>query len=464
MTYDVAIIGGGISGLTAAYDLMRQGHKVILLERQQVVGGNAMSQRIDGFLMEHGPTTLNAMVPQALQLSNDLDIADQQVDLGKAIAKRYLLDGKNLHGININPSGFLTSPYLSIKGRVSLMTEMFRSAKTNNAEETVHQFATRRFGKEFADKVMDPLAAGMFGGDANQLSMQACFPTLLAMEQTHGSITKGVISAKKGNEPAKRLFSFRNGVGTVPTALAGLLGDAILTGVMVRNVQPTLTGYKVRTHKHGTIDAKSVVLAVQPHVASQLLEPLDETSASITSQIDAPAMSVVFFAYKRSQVEHKLDSLGFMSVKNNSNIITGAQFFSTMFENRAPEGFVSIAAYVGGARNRDIAMSPTNELIDQVHRELSSVLQIKGAPVLARCRQWARSLPQYGLGHVERVKELQTLNDRMAGLFLTGNYLTGVSVANCIGQARCVAVEVDRHLKQKSTPMTNIGMPKFVSS
>lgn len=451
MTYDVAIIGGGISGLTAAYDLQRQGHKVIVLERQQMVGGNAISQRIDGFLMEHGPTTLNAMVPQAKHLANDLGIQSQQVELGEGIAKRYLLDGKKLHGIKIKPSGFLTSPYLSIKGRLTLLTEMFRTAHCCKIEETIHAFATRRFGKEFADKVMDPLAAGMFGGSANELSMQACFPTLLEMEKAHGSITKGVLSARRGSEPSKRLFSFRNGIGTLPHALALSLKDSIKTGVMVKRINKTQSGFSVVTHKHGTITARCVVMAVQPHVASQLLELLDRPSADVTAQIDAPAMSVVFLAYKRQQVEHKLDSLGFMSVKNDRNIITGAQFFSTMFENRAPKGFVSIAAYVGGARNRDLARQPADDLISGVQRELSSILQIKGEPVLSRCRQWARSLPQYNLGHLERVKTLQSLNQRQPGLFLTGNYLTGVSVANCIGQARSVAGEVGAYLKQ-STP------------
>ena len=462
MTYDVAIIGGGVSGLTAAYDLQRQGHKVIVLERQQLVGGNAISQRINGFLMEHGPTTLNAMVPQALQLSQDLRIKTQQVDLGKGIAQRYLLDSRGLHGINIKPSGFLLSPYMSLKGRMSLMGEMFRATKSNDDEETVHSFATRRFGREFADKVMDPLAAGMFGGDAEKLSMQACFPTLLEMEQTRGSITKGVIAAKKGSEPAKRLFSFRNGVGTVPRALERALGRAVMTRVAVKRIRHGANGYRLETHKQGTISARTVVLAVQPHVASQLLDPLDFQSAQITAQIDAPPMSVVLLGYKKTQVEHPLDSLGFMSVKNENSIITGAQFFSTMFENRAPQGYVSIAAYVGGVRNRAIAMAPKSDLIAQAHRELASILQIKGEPVLAHCRQWARSLPQYELGHVDKVKTLSDLSTRQPGLFLTGNYLTGVSIANCIGQARHVAIKVGEYLKNKTenknTPAQKAGV------
>jgi len=469
MIYDVAIIGGGISGLTTAYDLHCRGYKVNVLERQQQIGGNAISEPINGFLMEHGPTTLNAMVPQALDLAGELGLADQQVDLGSAIVKRYLRQGNNLHGISINPAGFLLSNYLSPMGRASLMFEAFRSCKSGDEDETVYAFAARRFGAEFAEKVMDPLVAGMFGGDAKKLSMNAVFPTLRKLEQTHGSITRGIIKARRGSEPAKRLFSFRNGVGTLPQSLALELGDVVRTGVAVKSVAHSARGYKVTTHKHGTISARSVVLAVQPHVATQLLEPLDSEASSITSQIDAPPMGVVFLGFKRDQVAHPLDSLGFLSLKDSGGIITGAQFLSTMFEGRAPDGHVAIAAYVGGVRNRDAALMKTDDLVGQVHGELSSLLQIKGAPVLTRARQWARSLPQYELGHGDKVKALNALSDRHPGVYLTGNYIGGVSIANCIGQARNTANNVKNYLDSITTvdgnkDNTSNGLKRLVES
>jgi len=455
MTFDVAIIGGGISGLTTAYDLHQRGFKVVLLERQQQIGGNAISEYINGFLMEHGPTTLNAMVPQALALSKQMGLSDQQVDLGKAITHRYLREGNDLHGIAINPAGFLLSPYLSPMGRISLLLEGFRKCRTGCEEESVYAFAARRFGKEFAARVMDPLVAGMFGGDAEQLSMSAAFPTLLEMEQTHGSITRGIIKAKRGSEPAKRLFSFRKGVATLPQSLAAVLGDVVRTGVTVRSLQRGsafgANGYKITTHRHGTLSARAVVLAVQPHVASQLLEPLDAVGASAIAQIDAPPMSVSFFGYRREQVGHPLDSLGFLSLKDSGGIITGAQFLSTMFEGRAPDGHVAISAYVGGVRNREVAKMNSKDLLVQVHNELSSLLQIKGPPILARCRQWPRSLPQYTLGHADRMADIMAVSDRYQGLFLTGNYIGGVSIANCISQAYSTATNVDLCLKANKT-------------
>ncbi len=448
MTYDVAIIGGGISGLATAYSLQLQGYCVVVLERQQQVGGNAISQNINGFLMEHGPSTLNAMVPQARQLATELGLDDQQIELGHGVTKRYLRNGDKLHGISTSRAGFLLSPYLSVGGRLSLLTEIFRSKKTDTEDETVHAFVSRRFGREFADKVMAPLTAGMFGGDAKNMSVAAVFPTLLEMEQRHGSITRGIIRAKRNSEPAKRLFSFKKGVASLPLALAGALGTSIQTGVAVKSLNHRENGYEIQTHRHGNVLAKSVVLAVQPHVVAQLMEKLDEPSATVTAQIDAPPMSVVFLGFHRSQVAHPLDSLGYMSLQNTSGVITGAQFSSTMFAGRAPKGFVSIAAYVGGVGNRTAAGLPAKELTEIVQNELQALLQIKGQPVLSRCRQWVRSLPQYELGHLKKVAVLNSLAERHHGLYLTGNYLAGVSMASCIGQARTTAQRVGRFLQE----------------
>jgi len=445
--YDAAIIGGGISGLTAAYDLHRRGRRIVVLERRQQIGGNAISERISGFLMEHGPTTLNATVPQAVELSRELGLSAESLDLGPAVRKRYLRDRDDLlHGISVHPAGFFLSPYLSISARLSLVGEMFRPRMSAAEDESVHDFATRRFGREFADKVMAPLASGMFGGDSHRLSLHATFPKLKKMEQKHGSLIRGVMRARVGSEPGKRLFSFRDGIAMLPQRLARAIAGSVQTGAAVTSISKRADGYQVNTHKHGVLRAKAIILAVQPHVAAQLLGPLDIDAASAASRIDAPPMSVVFLGYRQDQVGHPLDSLGFLSVRDAGGIIAGAQFCSTMFSGRAPDGFISVSAYVGGCGNRDGARMPRDELMREVHGELAGLLQIRGEPVLSRCRQWDRSLPQYELGHGDRMDALETLCQRHEGLHVTGNYLKGVSVANCIGQARRVASDVDCYL------------------
>jgi len=360
-----------------------------------------------------------------------------------------------LHGIGIQRSGFLLSPYLSVRGRLSIMTEILRPRKSGDEDESVHAFICRRFGVEFADKVMAPLVAGMFAGDSHTLSLQAVFPKLMKMEQEFGSVTRGILQARWGSEPAKRLFSFQNGIGTLPKTLARALDGRVKTGAAVKSVLRQPGGYRLDIHGQGSVGCKSVILAVQPHVTASLLEPLDQETATTIAGIDAPPLSVVFLAYARQQIDHPLDSLGFLSVPGEGGLVNGAQFFSTMFSNRAPDGFVSVSAYVGGSCNREAAGLNSHDLTGMVHEELSGLLGINGAPVISRCRHWARSLPQYEIGHREKVAMITTLPRRQPGLYVTGNYLGGVAVAKCIEQARLTAGNVHNYLSGMSqNPIT----------
>ena len=449
MMYDVAVIGAGISGLTAARELVAAGHSVIVLERQQHTGGNAISENIGGFLMEHGPTTLNAMVPEALALTKELGLDAEFIGMGEGVKKRYLYANGRLHGISVRPTGFLLSRYLSVSARLSIICEIFRAQKTTNEEETVHAFATRRFGQEFADKVMEPMAAGIFAGDAKKLSVQSVFPRLVEMEKQQGSITRAVMKAGKGSEPGKRLFSFKQGVGTLPKTIANLLGERVCCGVAVNSISHSVSGYRIETSGAGVVVAGAVVVATQPHVASDLLEKLDPVSANAASQIEAPPMSVIYLGYAREQVKHPLDSLGFLSIKGETGVLTGAQFSSTLFDGRAPNGYIAVAGYVGGTRNPDAARIPAEQLIPQVHEEFAQLLGIRGEPVLQRCRHWAMGLPQYDMAHGKKKLVLLATNQRTGGIFLTGNYLSGVSIANCIAQAKNTAKQAHLFLSKK---------------
>ncbi len=449
MTHDVVVIGAGVSGLATAYDLQQAGHDVIVLERQVVVGGNAISERFDGFLMEHGPSTMNAFVPEASDFSKELGLAGTRIDLGAGVRKRYIRDGDHLHGISTNALGFLIAPYLSLAGRFSMMCEVFRTARRTSGEETIHDFVTRRFGREFADKVMEPLAAGLFAGDSRRLSVSAAFPKLVEFEQRYGSITRAVIAARRGSQPGNRLFSWPDGIASLPRALAAQLGDRVRTGITVTRIGRSAHGFDVTTNS-GTVRSRALVLAVQPHVAAMLVEPLDPDAASAAGDMEAPPLSVVFTGFQRSLVVHPLDGLGFLSTKGKAQIVTGAQFNSTMFHGRAPTGHVSISSYVGGARNPDLLGLPADELLALTNEELRDLLGIKGDAVVQRVRHWPRGLPQYTIGHGERVSKIEDANERLEGLFFVGNYLHGVSVANCLATARTTAAKISAQLSDET--------------
>jgi protoporphyrinogen/coproporphyrinogen III oxidase len=451
MSVDVVVIGAGVSGLATAHDLVSRGYDVQVLERQVSVGGNAVSERFDGYLMEHGPSTLNAANSGAMAQICALGLAAGATELGASVRKRYLRDADRLWGISVHPLGFFLSNYLSPAARLSMAAEILRPRKPGDGEETLHQFASRRFGRRFADKVIDPMAAGMFMGDANLLSVADAFPQLVELERKHGSIMRGILRARSGSEPVRRLFSWPGGIATLPQIYARVLAGRIHCGTAVTRLVPTRAGFEVVTANAGTIRTRSVVLAVQPHVAASLLEDAEPDTAMAASEIQAPPVAVVFLGYRTSQVSHPLDGLGFLGTRNSNRIISGAQFSSTMFGNRAPDGHVSITCYIGGARNPGPAALPAGDLVGGAHGELADLLGITGGPVVSRTRYWPRGLPQYTLGHKARQNIIETANHRAPGLFLTGNYLNGVSVANCMVSAAATARNVHLELGERQT-------------
>lgn len=465
---DAVIIGGGISGLSAAHSLHRKGYSVLVLERQVRTGGNAISERFGGFLMEHGPSTVNLAMPGVATLAGRLDLAGLRTGLGSGVRKRYLTKGARLAGIGLSPLAFLTSRYLSFAGRARLIAEFWQPRGAPDAEETVAEFGTRRFGAEFSDRVLDPLVAGMFAGNAAQTELGFVMPALAAMERGHGSIIRAVLRARLtgGRMPARQLSSWRDGIGTLPCALARRMGHAVRTGVTVRRVAHAPGGFRIDAGDRGAVRARAVIVAVQPHVAAQLLEPIAAPAAAECARIAAPPLAVVYLGYRRGQVAHPLDGLGYLTPGNEGRPVNGALFCSTMFAGRAPADHVAISAYIGGARAPDLARQVPRALIDMARRDFAELLGVSGNPVLARVRQWPRGLPQFQRGHLRLVERLRRALGEAPGVFVTGNYLGGVSVGACADSALDTARRVRRFLGQaaqkdiaRHRPQTAAGVP-----
>lgn len=443
MTVDVVVIGGGISGLATAHDLKRRGHRVMVLERQAKTGGNAVSERFSGFLMEHGPSTVNAFSPVGHALSSELGLDDERCDLGEGVRRRYLVGDGALQGIAVHPFGFLFSDYLSLRGRVRLMAEVAISRGRSHAEESIAEFCARRFGSEFTERVIDPLVGGLYAGRADELSVSAVFPKFVELEREYRSIILGLLRRRRrgGRMPGSRLFSWRDGIGTLPQALARELEGTIRAETAVRRVMPAPGGFKVEAARDGSVFARAVVIATQPHVTAQLLESIDVSAAAAASEIAAPPLAVVFLGYRRRDVDHPLDGLGFLTPRGEGRALTGAQFCSTMFPGRAPKGHVALAGYIGGARNPELAKLPAAQLVQVAREEFRDLLGARGPPIVSRVRHWPAGIPQYRIGHQERTGHLRRLGQRWPGLFVTGNYFNGPSVAECVSLARDTAAE-----------------------
>lgn len=439
---DVAIIGGGVSGLAAAYELRRLGYRAVVLERQTRPGGSAVSERIGGFLMEHGPSTVASESPAAREFSHRLDLDGERCEMGEGVRRRYLVGQGALQGISVDPFGFLRSDYLSRRARLRLLAEIAIPRRRDDHEESVAEFCARRFGQEFVDRVIDPLVGGIYAGQADRLSAAAAFPRLVELEQRFGSITLGMIRARRQGRrmPGSRLFSWRNGVASLPLALARELGDVVRTGVAVRRIKPIPGGFRIDAGQAGALDARAVIVATHAHVTAQLLDGVDEAAAAAAAGIAAPPLAVVFLGYERGRVEHPLDGLGFLVPRGEGRSIAGAQFCSTMFPGRSPDDHVAMAGYFGGERAPELGRLPAQDLIELARSEFGDLVGARGAPVVARARHWPLGLPQYRLGHGDRLAALNGAMQRQPGLFITGNYFAGPSVAACLAQARNTAL------------------------
>jgi len=453
---EVIVIGAGISGLTAAYLLRASGHDVVVFDQGDVPGGRMCSERIDGFLMEYGANTIMTPAPAAEALVAQLGLDPEKVTRSAAARYRYLVRGGRMRGLPLQPCRFLLCDFFSLPGRLRMLMEPFVPAQHD--DETVAAFVRRRFGGEVLDYVADPLVAGLLAGDPEQLSVGAAFPRLKQLERCAGSVIGGIIKSRfrhsakaAAGDPGRRvLSSFRQGLGTLPRAIAQRLTGRIFLGHRVEAVHHKAGGgYRVKV-RHGSVAqwtaADSIIVALPAHAAAAVLCGLDQRIAGALAEIRHPPLAVVFFGYRAQSIAHRLDGVGVLAPAVEKRGALGMLFSSTLFSERAPPGHVALTAFVGGARQPQLALLKPDELQDLVHREVQQLLGGREPPLMARTHCWRYGLPQPGLDHAQRLGRIATGESEHAGLFLTGNYFSGVSTAACIQQAFDTAQRVTQYL------------------
>ena len=445
----IAVIGAGISGLSTAYALMRSGHDVRVIDQRPGVGGFIQSEQTRGFLLEHGPNAMISPAPAAEALIDQTGLGPERIDRGEQVRHRYLVRDGHVCALAVDPLHFFSSRFFTIQGRLRLLVEPF--IKSVADEETVAQFVSRRFGRELLDYVFDPLIGGLYAGDPGYLSVEAIFPHLKQLEREYGSVIRGVLagggSSDRAFSPRRRvIFSFHSGLGALTAALARELSGKLVLGTRLECVEPRSGGgfrLHLRRANHATtMTAGRVVLALPAYAAASALTPLDTVTGAALAAIPHPPIAVVFLAYERQAIAHALDGLGALAPKVENRRVLGFLFSSTLFAGRAPEGHVLLTAYVGGARQPELARLAPETLRELVHEEARDLLGAHCQPVFSRVRYWRNALPQLGLGHAARVAAVRALEERWPGLFVTGNYLNGVSTGACIESAMATASRV----------------------
>jgi oxygen-dependent protoporphyrinogen oxidase len=444
------VIGAGISGLATAFFLRRRGLAVTVLDRESHAGGTIRTMHDSGWLVEAGPNSALETTPLFREICQDLKITDRFVYANEAANKRYVLRGGILHALPMNPLAFVGSRLWSMKGKLRLLKEPFVGRGTG--EESIAGFVERRLGREFLDYGINPFVAGVYAGNPEQLSVQAAFPKLYALEQKYGGLIMGMVRGRKERkqrvEKAKdraRLFSFTNGMQTLPDALAASLGGALRLNVEVQRIVRSDSGYAVEAREGGgrvSFSADTLVLSVPALAASSLLRPFDGGVASALESIYYPPVAEVFLGYRQEQFSRPLDGFGFLVPSKEKRRILGTIWSSTIFPNRAPSAHVALTTFVGGARQPDLAMEGDAQLVNVVSEELRDIMGVEGAPTFVSINRWDHAIPQYNIGHTNTLERFDRFEERYPGLYLCANYRGGISVGDCVMSAEKTAARI----------------------
>ena len=458
----VVIVGGGITGLAAAYFLLKrsQGLKpsieVTLVEPERL-GGKIVTERVQGFLVEGGPDAFLTQKPWAVQLCRDLGLGEQLVAPrpGKTYALvkgrlRRLPEGA-MGLIPTRLSSFAKSELFTPWGKLRMGLDLFLPPKRDDQDESLAQFITRRLGREALDRLAEPLLAGVYAADPQCLSVNATFPMLRELERRYGSLIRGALrmqrqrrnqrSPRSGEKPSPVFLTLRDGLETLTEALVSRIEPRVrvLKGRRVVRLDPLVKGYRLALDDGSTLEADAVVLTTPAFVAAELVEPLSAEAAELLVQIPYASTAVVSLGFRRPDVEHPLDGTGFVVPRAEGRELSACTWSSSKWPGRAPEGFVLLRAFFGRFGRSDVLSLEDAELVELALDELRGLLGVRGRPALARVHRWPRAMPQYLVGHRERLVQIEQALSEHPRLILAGAAYCGIGLPDCIRQGEEVA-------------------------
>jgi oxygen-dependent protoporphyrinogen oxidase len=453
----VAVIGAGITGLTAAFYLKRSGYAVTVYEAGDRAGGVVQSLRRDGFLAEFGPNTILETSPKIAQLVRDAGLESRKLPTAPEAEARFVVRYRRPIEMPGSPLGFLTTPLFTAAAKFAVLREPFIAPRRDGPEESIGQFVVRRLNREFLDHAIDALVAGIYAGDPNKLSLPHAFPRLKALEDKYGSMIKGQIRGarerKKSGEVAKdraAKFSFDEGLQVLPDTLAKHLGGSLLLNTPVTRLTQIDGGWRVATAR-GQAEYTAVTYCGTAYRLAELCvdgsEGFDRKSALRSfAEIDYPPVASVVLGFRRSDVAHPCQGFGMLIPKIEGFKILGSIFSSALFPNRAPAGHLTLTSYIGGARYPDLALLPPEQLVETTLADLRVLLGVTGKPVFVQTAAYPRAIPQYNVGYGKYRQLLNDLEGASPGLFFAGHYRDGVSLGDSIVSGANIAGRVGQSL------------------
>lgn len=441
---DVAIVGGGISGLSAAWALHKRGRSFVLLEASERFGGVVRTESEGGFVLEGGPDSMLAQKPEGLALCRELGLGDRVVPTNLEQKKVYVLHRRRLRAL---PEGmalavptrivpFLTSSLFTPWGKLRMGLDLAIPRRLNGEDESVASFLRRRFGQECVDRLGEPLLAGIHAGDPERLSIRATFPRFVDLEKKYGSLVRGMWAAPRPKgAPTAAFHSLLGGMGELVDALvARLPGEALRRAAPVAAIRRQGGGYALETQA-GPVEARAVILAVPPSRGAALVEPLVPEAGPVLRGVPFASTATVLVGFRRADVGHALDGYGLVVPATEGLRTAAFSFVSTKLPGRAPEGHVLFRAFVGGIRDPRALELDDAALLELVLREMRDAVGLRGAPVVSRVFRWPEATPQMEVGHLARVADLDARLASLPGLHVIGAGLRVTGMPDCIAEA-----------------------------
>ena len=457
----IAIVGGGISGLSAAYYLAKAGHDCTLIEAQPRLGGVIQTERVDGCVIEAGPDSFIAQKLWAMELIRELGIEDQVVGSNDHLRKTFVLRAGRLIPL---PDGvqfmaptkvmpIVMTSLLGLRSKVKMAMEWFRRPAEVSGDRSVAEFVKEHYGSEVNEYLAQPMLAGVYGGAPENLSVNSVLPRFVEMEKRHGSVGRGLVRAMSKSRDSKAAESPNNGPQSLFLSLRGGMQQLTdtLFGQLEGRVQLVTTAVSAIEGRSGAfqltaggdkIAADEVVLATRAYQAAELLQQMDSRLADLLAGIRYTSSVTVNLLYPRPPFEHRLEGFGFLIPRAEQRRLTACTWVNTKFPNRTTPDRALLRSFFSGEEAEKASTSTDAEVADLAHQELSQLMHFRTSPATQRVYRWERAMAQYEVGHQKLIEEVESRLAQLPGLHLTGNAFAGIGIPDCIRRSKSVAESI----------------------
>jgi oxygen-dependent protoporphyrinogen oxidase len=447
----IIVIGGGISGLAAVHRLieLNPSHQITLLEASPRLGGTIQTDQRDAFLLERGPDSFISEKPEALALAKRLGLESQLIETNEAQRRSFIVRNGRLRAV---PEGFqllapsriwpfITSDIFSLTGKARMAADLFLPRRMTNGvdDESLASFVRRRLGREALERMAQPMVGGIYTADPETLSLRATLPRFLDMERDHRSLILAMLrkgrAQSRGTSGARySLFlSFDRGMEVLVQAITKAIAKCdVRLNTRVDSLIWNSASWTIQTKTGETLEADAICLAVPASVAATLLSNTDPDLANQLNQIKYASTATINLAYRRAAISHPLDGFGFVVPFVERRSLIACTFSSVKFSGRAPDDHVLLRAFAGGALQPEVFALDEPEMLRRVESDLRELLGISEAPLFAEVAKWANSMPQYEVGHLDRVAQIEDEVSQIPLLALAGNAYRGAGIPDCI--------------------------------